>query len=94
MKQKSFLVLVLLMVVLFSSCEYGRQAEQQLNEINSHVEDLDIMINQGIDKVTELDSILPETNKRLKKADSIIKDASSNLDSLKQRVERVENIFN
>lgn len=92
MKQNFFLVL--LMVVLFSSCEYGRQAEQQLNEFNSQVEDLDSMINDGIEKVTQLDSILPETNKRLRKADSIIKDASSTLDSLKQKVDRIENIFN
>lgn len=91
--KKNFL-LVLLIVVLFSSCEYGRQAEQQLNELNSHVEDLDSMLDDGIEKVTELDSILPETNKRLKEADSIIKDASSTLDSLKQKVKRIENIFN
>jgi chromosome segregation ATPase len=82
------------MLVLFSSCEYGREAEQKLNELNSQVEDFDSMINDGIEKVNELDSILPETNKRLKKADSIIKDASSTLDSLKQKVDRIENIFN
>lgn len=92
MTQKFFLVL--LVVVLFSSCEYGRQAEQQLKEFDSHVKGIDSMINEGIDKVSDLDSILPETNKRLKKADSIIQNASSTLDSLKQKVDRLENIFN
>lgn len=91
---KNNFFLVLLVVVLFSSCEYGRQAEQQLKEFNTQVEDLDTMINDGIEKVTELDSILPETSKRLKKADSIIKDASSTLDSLKQKADRIEKIFN
>lgn len=93
MMKKNFFF-VLLMAVLISSCEYGRQAEQKLKEIDSQVGDLDSMINDGIEKVTELDSILPETNKRLKEADSIIKDASSTLDSLKKKVNRIENIFN
>lgn len=91
MKQNFLIVLV---VLFFSSCEYSRQAEQQLKEVNSHVEDLDVMISDGIEKVTELDSILPETNRRLKEADSIIKETSSTLDSLKQKVNRIEKIFN
>lgn len=91
---KTNYVLVLFLAVLLSSCEYGRQAEEQLNDINSHVEDLDKMINDGLQQVNQLDSILPQTNKRLKEADSIIQNASSTLDSLKQKVNRIENILN
>ncbi len=87
-------VLVLFIAILTSSCEYGRQAEDQMNKFNSQVKDLDSMVNEGIEKVSDLESILPETGKRLKKADSIIKETSSTLDSLKQKVEDIENIFN
>ena len=92
-KFKLTLVLVIL-VAGFSSCEYGREAERQLHEINNQAEDIDAMVNEGIESVTNLDSILPETNKKLKKADSIIGDAAATLDSLNSRVEAIENIFN
>lgn len=80
--------------VLSTSCEYGRKAEEQLNKLNSQAEELDLMVNEGIEKITEIDSILPETSKGLKKADSIIKGASSTIDSLNQKVKDIENLFN
>lgn len=93
-KIKPVYVGMMIVAVLTASCEYGRQAEEQLNEFNSQAEELEVLINEGIDKVNSLDSILPKTNERLKQADSIVKDASSNLDSLKQKVNEIQNIFN
>ena len=92
-KVKVSYVLVLLIAVLSVSCEYGRQAEEQLQELDSKANELDAIINKGIEKVNDLDSILPETSKKLKEADSIINDASSTLDSLNQKVNKIENIF-
>ena len=96
---------VLTVVVLFSgSCEYGRQAEEKLNEINSKADELDALVKDEFKKVRELDSILPEfgeldsllpeTSKRLKKADSIIDDASNTLDSMSRKVRAIKNILN
>lgn len=87
-------VLILMIAVLSVSCEYGRQAEQQLNELNSQADELDALVNDGIENVSNLDSILPETSKKLKEADSIINDASSTLDSINQKVDKIENLFN
>lgn len=87
--------MVIIMIALLSvSCEYGRYAEEKLSEFNSQAEDLDKMVNDRLENVTELDSILPESSKKLKEADSIINDASSTLDSLNQKVQAIENIFN
>lgn len=94
MKMKLSYVLVVFIAMMTSSCEYGRQAEEQLNNINSQVKDLDSMVNEGIENVSDLETILPETGKKLKEADSIIKDTSSTLDSLKQKVNDIQNIFN
>ena len=94
MKREKRYILLLLIAVLTASCEYGRQAEEQLNKFNSHAEEIDAMVNDGIEKVTDLDSILPETSKKLKEADSVINNATSTLDSLNQKVNEIENIFN
>ena len=83
-----------MVAMLSASCEYGRQAEEKLSEINSQADELDALVNDGIEKVSNLDSVLPETSKKLKEADSIIKDASATLDSLNQKVNKIENIFN
>lgn len=93
-KIKPGYILVLLITVLTASCEYGRKAEEQLNKFNSQAEELEVMVNGEIEKLTDLDSILPETSKRLKEADSIINDASSTLDSLNQRLNKIKNVFN
>lgn len=93
-KIKKSYVLVLLIGALVASCEYGRQAEEQLREINTKATELDGMVNDGLERVTNLDSILPETSKKIKEADSIINDASSTLDSLRQKADRIERIFN
>lgn len=87
-------LLVLLIGVMSTSCEYGRQAEEQMKKFNTQVKDLDSMVNEGIEKVSDIDSILPKTSKRLKEADTLIKDAASTLDSLKQKVRDIENILN
>lgn len=87
-------ILVLFIAFISFSCEYGHQAEDQLNKLQLQTEDLDALINEGIEKVTELDTILPQTSKRLKEADSIFKDASSTLESLKQKVDDIQNLIN
>lgn len=87
-------ILIILVALLSVSCEYGRQAQDKLSEINSQADDLDKMVNDRIENVTNLDSILPESSKKLKEADSIINDASATLDSLNQKVNAIENIFN
>ena len=87
-------ILLLFIALLSTSCEYGRQAEEKLSEFNSKVEELDSLVNGGIEKVTDLDSILPEMGNTVKKADSIINDSSATLDSLNQKVNDIENIFN
>lgn len=87
-------ILVFFISLITVSCEYGRQAEEQLNEFNSKAGDFEKMVNDGIENVTALDSILPETSKKLKQADSIINDASATLDSIKQKADRIQNIFN
>ena len=93
--EKFKITIVLIMLVAgISSCEYGREAERQLHEINNQAEEIDAMVNKSIEDVSNLDSMLPETSKKLKKADSIVKDASSTLDSLNQKVKAIENIFN
>lgn len=86
-------LLLLFTIILVSSCEYGRKAEEQLSKFNSHAEDFDIRVKEGIEKAN-LDSLLPETSKKLKEADSIIKNASSTIDSLNQKMNDIENIFN
>ncbi|UJH90961.1 hypothetical protein LZ575_20130 [Antarcticibacterium sp. 1MA-6-2] len=87
-------MLVLLIGALVASCEYGRQAEEQFREINTKATELDGMVTDGLERVTNLDSILPETSKKIKEADSIINNASSTLDSLRQKADRIERIFN
>ena len=87
-------ILVMLIGFTTVSCEYGRQAEEQLSDFNSTAGEFEKMVNDGIENVSALDSILPETSKKLKTADSIIDDASSTLDSLKQKADRIQNIFN
>ncbi|MDN3724941.1 DUF1732 domain-containing protein [Aequorivita sp. SDUM287046] len=94
MKLKLSIILALIVGTFFTSCEYGRKAEEELNRLNSHAEELDAMLNENLEKITELDSILPETQRSLKKADSIVKDASSTLDSLNKKVEGIQNLFN
>lgn len=94
MKIKKSYILVLFIALITASCEYGRQAEEQLSDFNSKAGDIEKMVNDGIENVTALDSILPETSKKLKEADSIINDASATLDSLKQKADRIQNIFN
>lgn len=94
MKMKLLGALLTVVVLSSVSCEYGRQAEEKLNEINSRADELDALVDEELEKVKELDSLLPETNKRLKKADSIIDDASKTLDSLNRKVKAIENIFN
>lgn len=86
--------LALLIVVMSTSCEYSRQAEEQMNKLNTQVKDLDSMVSEGIEKVSEIDSIIPKTSKRLREADTLIKDATTTLDSLKQKVRDIENILN
>ena len=93
-QRKSKYIMILLLALLSFSCEYGRQAEQKLSDFNQKADELDKMVNEGIENVTDLDSILPESSKKLKEADSIIKDASATLDSLNQKVNKVQNIFN
>lgn len=87
-------LLVLLTFVTLTSCEYGRQAEEQMNKFNTQVKDLDSMVDEGIEKISEIDSILPKSSKRLKEADTLIKNAASTLDSLKQKVREIETILN
>lgn len=87
-------ILVIFIVLITASCEYGRQAEEQLSDFNSKAGELEKMVNDGLENVTALDSLLPETSKQLKKADSIMDDASATLDSLKQKADRIQNIFN
>ena len=94
MKFRSLFILSLMFTTLLTSCEYGRKAEEELNKLNSQAEELDAMVNAGLEKITALDSILPETQKSLKKADSLVKNASSTLDSLNKKVEGIQNIFN
>jgi len=85
---------VLLTAILLSSCEYGQQAEDQMNKFNSRVHELDSLVNDGIEKVNDLELILPETGRKLKEADSIIQNAATTLDSLNQKVNDIKNIFN
>lgn len=87
-------ILLMFIALITTSCEYGRQAEEQLSEFNLKAGELEKMVNEGIENVTALDSFLPETSKKLKVADSIVNDASATLDSLKQKAERIQNIFN
>ena len=94
MKKFKIVIVLAMLVTGISSCEYGREAERQLHEINNQAEEIDAMVNESIESVSNLDSVLPETSKKLKKADSIIGDASATLDSLNRKVEAIENIFN
>ncbi len=93
-KIKQNYILVMFITLITVSCEYGRQAEEQLSEFNSKAGELERLVIDEIENVSALDSILPETSKQLKKADSIINDASATLDSLKQKADRIQNIFN
>lgn len=93
-KIKQNYILLIFLALATVSCEYGRQAEEQLSDFNSKAGEFEKMVNDGIENVSALDSILPETSKKLKIADSIIDDASSTLDSLKQKADRIQNIFN
>ena len=94
MKMRQTFFGLIMVAVLLTSCEYGRQAEEKLSDFNTRVEELDATVNEGIENISNLDSVLPETSKRLKEADSIVNDASATLDSLNQKVKDIENLFN
>lgn len=92
---KSNLISFVAVVLLTSGCEFSRQAEEKLNEINNKVERLDSTVNNEINKVRELDSMINFEGSEIRKVDSLINNASSKFDSVTNRkIESLENIAN
>ena len=83
MRKQARIILPLLMMVLFISCnEVSKKVEDQLNDLTNKAESLDSLVNEEIDKVMALDSIINLEGNKVKVLDSLINKSSSRIDSI------------
>ena len=83
MRKQARIILSLLMMVLFISCnEVSKKVEDQLNDLTNKAESLDSLVNKEIDKVMALDSIINLEGNKVKVLDSLINKSSSRIDSI------------
>jgi len=83
MRKQVRIILPLLMMVLFISCnEVSKKVEDQLNDLTNKALSLDSLVNKEIDKVMVLDSIINLEGNKVKVLDSLIIKSSSRIDSI------------
>lgn len=96
MKTAPKILLSLLFVLVFSSCEdLEKKVEGKLDLLNEKAVKLDSIVNRELDKVDALDSIINKETEKIQKLDSLIDNSSSRVDSLVNgKLERINSILN
>lgn len=96
MKTAPKILLALLFVLVFSSCEdLEKKVEDKLNLLNEKALKLDSIVNKELEKVDALDSIINKETDKIQQLDSLIDRSSSRVDSLVNgKLERINSILN
>ena len=75
--------LLLFTAGLLASCEESRQkATEQLNELNQKTEELNTVLDDGLQKIGSLDSVVRSGAEQIKEYDSLVTRSTSRLDSI------------
>lgn len=96
MKTAPKILLPLLFVLIFSSCEdLEKKVEGKLDLLNEKAAKIDSLVNRELDKVDVLDSIINKETDKIQQLDSLIDRSSSRVDSLVNgKLERINSILN
>ena len=76
-------ILVFVAACFLVSCEESRQrATEKLNELNEKTEELNTVLDDGLQKIESLDSVVRSGAEQIKEYDSLVTRSTSKLDSI------------
>lgn len=91
-----YTIILMLAIGLLASCSESRKrATEKLNELSNKADQLNATMDEGIDKIMVLDSVINSEAKQIKEFDSIVDKASSKIDSVANgKIDSWKNITN
>lgn len=79
---KNSLILIL-GLGLFTSCQEARdRATEKLNELDEKTMEFNKALDDGLDRIESIDSVVKEGTSQLREVDSLVRNSTSRIDSI------------